>query len=75
MGYYTVESGASKKIFFTAFSMSMAKEFCIEKLRKSPKARLMICKGIYVKYDVYRLGKDIIFNNRDTGVEKTITVF
>ena len=44
--------------------MDMAKEFCIEKLRKDKKARLTICKGIYVRYDVYRDGDYVIFNNR-----------
>ena len=62
MGVYTVES--KKKRYLTAFSMDMAKEFCIEKLRKDKKARLTICKGIYVRYDVYRDGDYVIFNNR-----------
>ena len=74
MGYYTVESGRSKRVFFTAFSMPMAKGYCIEKLIKSPKLELTICKGNYVKYDVHRVGKDIIFSNRDSGTEKIVTL-
>ena len=74
MGYYTVESGASNKRVFTAFSMPMAKEFCVSKLMKSPKMNLVICNGNYVKYDVRREGDAVIFRNRDTGKEIAVKV-
>lgn len=72
MGYYTVES--KRKRYFTAFSMDMAREFCIDKLKKDKKAELMICKGNYVKYDVYRDGSYIIFYNRDSGSIKKVMI-
>ena len=74
MGYYTVESGASNKRFFTAFSMPMAKEFCVSKLMKSPKMTLIICNGNYVKYDVHRERDAVIFSNRDSGKKTTVMV-
>ncbi len=72
MGYYTVESAVSNKRFFTAFSMPMAKEFCVSKLMKSPKMNLVICNGNYVKYDVRREGDAIVFCNRDSDKETRI---
>ena len=74
MGYYTVESAVSNKRFFTAFSMPMAKEFCVSKLMKSHKMNLVICNGNYVKYDVRREGNAVIFSNRDSGKETVVTL-
>ena len=72
MGYYTVES--RRKRYFTAFSMDMAKEFCIDKLKKDKRTELMICKGQMVKYDVYRDGDFIIFVNRDNDKVKRVLI-
>ena len=55
-----------------AYSMPMAKEFCVSKLMKSPKMNLVICNGNYVKYDVRREGNAVIFSNRDSNKETTI---
>lgn len=72
MGYYTVES--RRKRYFTAFSMDMAKEFCIDKLKKDKRTELMICKGQYVKYDVHREGNYIVFCNRDNDNVKKVLI-
>lgn len=66
MGYYTVES-RNKKVNEFAFSMPMAKEICILKLKKNPRMSLMICYGIYVKYDVHAEYGKVVFHNRDSG--------
>lgn len=72
MGYYTVEN--SKRRLQTCFSMDEAKDYCISRLIQYPKTSLMICRGDYVKYDVHREGREIVFVKRDTRTEKRIRI-